>query len=286
MKDMTVTITGGTGFLGRGLLDHLLTTNVKRIRIYSRSEHKQLGMAKSYSDPRIDYLIGDVRDYRRLRLAMKGADIVIHAAALKCIEKGQSDPAEFFKTNAVGALNIVDAALELETPKVVGVSTDKACGNVSNLYGATKLNADLLFQAANNYNKDGFPQFIVVRYGNVINSTGSVFPLWKDQLDQGKPLTITDPNMTRFLLTRSQAAAFIMEAIATGSPGDILVPDLGAATVGDMAIAFAPDHPRKTIGLRPGERMYEELIGTNGKFHSDTCRRLTINEIRGLIDGL
>lgn len=283
MKNKTVLITGGTGFLGQGLVKHLLKTDIKRIRVFSRSEHKQLAMAKEYKDPRIDYLLGDIRDYRRLRLAMKDADTVIHAAALKCIEKGQSDPAEFFKTNAIGALNIVDCALELNTPKIIGVSTDKACGDVSNLYGATKLNADMLFQAANNYNKDGYPQFVVVRYGNVINSTGSVLPLWRKQKAEKQAMTITDPEMTRFLITRQQAVDFIMDVIEHGKPGEILVPQLKACYIRDLAKAFDPDGNYKIIGKRPGERMYEILVGTNDEIHSDECQHLTVEEIKELI---
>jgi len=286
VKGNTILITGGSGYLGQGLVKYLIKTGVKHIRIFSRSEHKQLDMSKNFTDERIDYLIGDVRDYKRLRLAMMGVDIVIHCAALKCIEKGQSDPIEFIKTNVVGANNIVDCALELKTPKIIGISTDKACGDVINLYGATKLNADMLFQAANNYNKNGKPEFIVVRYGNVIGSTGSVIPLWKKQKAEGKPITITDPNMTRFIITLNEAVELIFHAIEKGKAGEIIIPELYACTIAHLAANFAPCYEQKIIGLRPGERMYEVLSDGKKTYRSDSCPRFTNQELRSMLNGI
>lgn len=285
LSKKTILITGGSGFLGRGLVEDLISKyDGVKIRVYSRSEHKQLEMEKLYGNDGIDYLLGDVRDRRRLKLAMKGADIVIHCAALKCIEKGQSDPLEFFKTNAVGAMNVIDCAIELGTERVIGVSTDKACGSVSNVYGSTKLISDLMFQAANNYNKNGNPKFIVVRYGNVIGSTGSVVPLWKRQVEAGEPITITNGYMTRFLITLKQAVDFILYKCMNGEPGEIAIPNIKACSIYELSFALFPYATRKIIGTRPGERDFEELTGTNGSYHSDEAERFTQEELKEMLN--
>ena len=254
-------ITGGTGALGHALVEHFLP-QVKKITVYSRGEHKQVNMAKKFPD--VDYVLGDVRDLERLKMAMKGEDIVIHAAALKVVPKGEFDPQEFIKTNIIGGMNVVNAALHCEVDTVVCVSTDKACDPV-NLYGATKLCADKLFQAANTYSVEGRPRFLGVRYGNVLGSTGSVVPHFLELAKRGEPLTITDLNMTRFIITLKQACEFIQRAIENGRPSEILVPELKAMNIMDMAEAcwqFADNIPAEHrddkfkieyIGIRPGE---------------------------------
>lgn len=296
LNESKILITGGTGSFGQAFVKH---TKAKRIIIYSRGEHKQQVMQEKY--PHCDYFLGDIRDPERLQLAMRGVDIVIHAAALKIVPKGESDPQEFVKTNIIGGMNVVSAAIHNDVSKVVHVSTDKACDPV-NLYGATKLCTDYIFRAANVYNLAGKPVFISSRYGNCLGSTGSVVPVFMDQALRGEVLTITDPGMTRFVLTLKQAVEWIHHVIEKGKPGDILVPDLKAITVMDIAQAAwdktwkTEQHPytllnelhgnlkTKIIGIRPGEKRHEKLEGTNGCYYSDKAKRFTKEEFIKLLE--
>lgn len=285
LKNSKILITGGTGSLGRALAGHL---KCKKITIYSRGEHKQMEMQKKFPD--CNYILGDVRDLERLKMAMKNQDIVIHAAALKVVPKGEIDPMEFIKTNIIGGMNVVLAALAQEVNTVLAVSTDKACDPI-NLYGANKLVADKLFQSANIYSVSGVPRFLCVRYGNVIGSTGSVIPHFMALAGQALPLTITNPAMTRFIITLKQACEFIEYALEKGEPGEILVPKLKAMNIMDMAKAvwkrvngtcvkgvYKIPFKKKIIGIRPGEKRHEKLEGTNGCYYSNQVEQLTKEE--------
>lgn len=271
-----VLITGVTGSLGQAILKYSPYGVYKYIG-YSRSEHKQWDLQQRY--PQADFFLGDVRDLERLKLATRGVDIIIHAAALKVVPKGELDPIEFVDTNIIGAKNVIQAALANNVGTVIGVSTDKACDPV-NLYGATKLCSDKMMIAANAYNKAGKPRFTVVRYGNVLGSNGSVVPLFERQAASGGPITITHPDMTRFIITLEQAVRLIWEAIVSGDRGEILVPDLPAMTVREIADAVAPGVKQKVVGIRPGEKMHEKLEGTHKCFYSNEARKLSKEEFR------
>ncbi len=212
----SILITGGTGSLGKALVKFLLqNTKVRRIAIFSRDELKQLQMRTEFmDDERLRWFIGDVRDFERLKRALHGVDFVIHAAALKQVDTGEYNPMEFIKTNVMGSQNLIDAAIESGVQRVVALSTDKASSPI-NLYGATKLTADKLFIAANNYGFSYGTTFSVVRYGNVIGSRGSVIPFFKEIAKEGKPIPITDLRMTRFLISIEQAVVFVMSSLAT-----------------------------------------------------------------------
>lgn len=269
-------VTGGTGTFGHALVERLLTLPyVERVAIYSRDEKKQSEMQAEYlhdpTDPkdRLRFFLGDVRDPRRLALAMRGAEVVIHAAALKQVPALEYNPSEAVRTNVEGALNVVDAALNAPSVRrVVGLSTDKASQPL-NLYGATKLTMERLLVAANAYAGAGGPAFCCTRYGNVAGSRGSVLPLWKHALDHGAPIPVTDPEMTRFWMTTEQAVDLVLRAVewpgAHGARGVVRIPALPAYSVGDLATAFAAAYGEEpsvnVVGVRPGEKRHETLIG-------------------------
>lgn len=269
-------ITGGTGTFGRALVEKLLDLPyVERIAIYSRDEKKQHDMQADHdhdpADPtdRLRFFLGDVRDPKRLAMAMRGTEVVIHAAALKQVPALEYNPSEAVRTNVEGALNVVDAALNADSVRrVVALSTDKASQPL-NLYGATKLTMERLMIAANAYAGGDGPAFACTRYGNVTGSRGSVLPVWRRALDEGRPLPVTDPGMTRFWMTTDQAVALVLRSVewpgTGGAPGVVRIPTLPAYRVGDLAAAFAEvnDVPLEVglIGMRPGEKRHETLIG-------------------------
>ena len=257
----SILVTGGTGSFGQHFIKTLLERhNLQRIVVYSRDEWKQSEMqARSGFDvSALRYFLGDVRDRDRLARAMRGVDYVIHAAALKQVPAAEYNPHEFIKTNVNGATNVVEAALTAGVEKVVALSTDKAVNPV-NLYGATKLCSDKVFIAANSYAGEGGTTFSVVRYGNVVGSRGSVIPVFCQQREAGM-ITVTDPDMTRFLITLDQGVAFVVQCLDEMVGGELFVPKIPACTVADIARVVAPDCEWKEIGLRPGEKMHEVLI--------------------------
>ena len=257
----SVLVTGGTGSLGKSLVEYLLReTKVRRVAVFSRDELKQQQFRiQMHNDPRLRWFIGDVRDLDRLKRAFHGVDFVIHAAALKQVDTGEYNPMEFVKTNVLGSQNVIDAAIETGVKRVVALSTDKASSPI-NLYGATKLTADKLFVAANNYSFAYGTTFSVVRYGNVLGSRGSVIPFFKDLAAQGKPLPITDLRMTRFWITIESAVQFVISSLEMMRGGELYVPRIPSMRISDLARAIAPQAELKEIGLRPGEKLHEEMI--------------------------
>jgi UDP-N-acetylglucosamine 4,6-dehydratase len=257
----SVLITGGTGSLGKALVRYLLeNTKIRRIAIFSRDELKQMNMRSEFeNDSRLRWFLGDVRDIERLKRAFHGVEFVIHAAALKQVDTGEYNPMEFIKTNVLGSQNVIDASIECGVKRVVALSTDKASSPI-NLYGATKLTADKLFVAANNYSYTYGTTFSVVRYGNVMGSRGSVIPFFKEFAEQGRPLPITDMRMTRFLISIEQAVKFVVESLEIMSGGELYVPRIPSMKIVDLAQAVAPGAEMEEIGMRPGEKLHEEMI--------------------------
>jgi len=260
----SILITGGTGSLGKELVKYLLDqTSVRRIAIFSRDELKQLNMRNEFkNDPRLRWFLGDIRDIDRLKSALYKVDYVIHTAALKQVDTGEYNPIEFIKTNIVGSQNLVNAAIELGVKKIVALSTDKASSPI-NLYGATKLTADKLFISANNYSHPRGTTFSVVRYGNVMGSRGSVIPFFKELSENGKPIPITDIRMTRFWITMQQAVQFIIESLEIMAGGELYVPRIPSMKIVDLAKAIDPNVSFDIIGIRPGEKLHEEMISSD-----------------------
>jgi len=256
--DKTVLITGGTGSFGRQCVkDVLAQYKPRRLIVYSRDELKQFEMQQEFNADAMRYFIGDVRDFERLKQAMRGVDFVIHAAALKQVPAAEYNPMECIKTNVYGAENVIKAAIECGVKKVVALSTDKAA-NPINLYGATKLAADKLFIAANNISGEGGTRFSVVRYGNVVGSRGSVIPLFKKLVANGATeLPVTDLRMPRFWITLAQGVDFVLKAFRRMQGGELFVPKIPSARISDLAAAVAPHLPVKIIGIRPGEKLHE-----------------------------
>jgi UDP-N-acetylglucosamine 4,6-dehydratase len=257
----SILITGGTGSFGQMFVKTLLEKySPKRVIVYSRDELKQSEMRSNplLQNPALRFFLGDVRDRERLYLAMRDVDYVVHAAALKQVPAAEYNPHEFIKTNVNGATNVVEASLRAGVKKVVALSTDKAVNPV-NLYGATKLCSDKVFIAANSYAGDSGTIYSVVRYGNVVGSRGSVIPLFVKQRDSGV-LTITKPEMTRFLITLQKGVDFVVESLETMVGGELFVPKIPACSVADIANVVAPNSKWETIGMRPGEKMHEILI--------------------------
>jgi len=260
-KGKVVLITGGTGSFGRACVKKLLEEHRPAVvRVYSRDELKQWDMAREFKDHvALRFLIGDVRDAGRLRRALEGVDVVIHAAALKHVPACEYNPVDAVRTNVDGSINVINAALDNNVPWVVALSTDKAVNPV-NMYGATKLCAERLFIQSNSYRGSRREtRFSVVRYGNVLGSRGSVVPLFTEQRERGE-VTITDKRMTRFWITLPDAVDFVLASIATMQGGEIFVPKLPSMTISELAYAIAPDAKQKIIGLRPGERLSETLM--------------------------
>jgi len=257
-NDKSILITGGTGSFGQRYVQTLLTGyRPARLVVFSRDELKQYEMQQRFDASCMRYFIGDVRDPDRLMQAMRGVDIVIHAAALKQVPAAEYNPMECIKTNVHGAENVIRAAIENGVQKVIALSTDKAA-NPINLYGATKLASDKLFVAANNLAGKHRTRFSVVRYGNVVGSRGSVIPLFERLIREGaKSLPITDPRMTRFWISLQQGVDFVLENFARMHGGEIFVPKIPSIRMPELAQAMAPDLPTHTIGIRPGEKLHE-----------------------------
>ncbi len=264
LDNASVLITGGTGSLGKALINYLLkSSKVRRMAIYSRDELKQHNLRNEIGeDERLRWFIGDIRDADRLRRALHNVDFVIHAAALKQVDTGEYNPMEFIKTNVLGSQNVIDASIEAGVKKVVALSTDKASSPI-NLYGATKLTADKLFVAANNYSYSYGTVFSVVRYGNVMGSRGSVIPYWKSLAEAGHALPITDLRMTRFWISLEQAVQFVIESLDIMRGGELYVPRIPSMRIVDLASAVAADAPLFEIGMRPGEKLHEEMISAD-----------------------
>lgn len=258
----TILITGGTGSFGQKIIEIICNEcHPKKVIIYSRDEFKQFKMQQQINSERQDMLrffIGDVRDKERLSRAMRNVDYVVHAAALKQVPAMEYNPSEAIKTNILGAMNIIDCAIEQKVEKVVALSTDKAC-NPINLYGATKLCSDKLFIAGNHYVGDEKTRFSVVRYGNVIGSRGSVIPFFKEKSKTGV-LPITDNRMTRFWITLEQGARFVINCFERMKGGEVFVPKIPSMKISDLAKAIAPHCKIEIIGIRPGEKLHEVMI--------------------------
>ena len=264
LDNSSILITGGTGSLGKALVKELLeNSKVRRIAIFSRDELKQHNFRNEIGDDsRLRWFIGDVRDLERLKRAMHNVDFVIHTAALKQVDTGEYNPMEFIKTNVLGSQNVIDASIETGVKRVVALSTDKASSPI-NLYGATKLTADKLFVAANNYSHSYGTTFCVVRYGNVMGSRGSVIPLWKKFAAQGKSLPITDLRMTRFWISIDSAVKFVINSLEVMAGGELYVPRIPSMKISDLAMAVAPGAKLEEIGMRPGEKLHEEMISSD-----------------------
>ncbi|MEO9872955.1 MAG: UDP-N-acetylglucosamine 4,6-dehydratase (inverting), partial [Ekhidna sp.] len=267
----SILITGGTGSLGKALTNHILTNypNIERLVIYSRDEQKQFQMAQDYPQskyPQIRFFIGDVRDKERLIRAFKGVDMVIHAAAMKHVPIAEYNPDECIKTNIVGAQNVIHASLETNVQNVVALSTDKACAPI-NLYGATKLTSDKLFVAANNIKGDNPIRFSVVRYGNVMGSNGSVIPFFLNKRKEGI-LPITDTNMTRFNISLQGGVDMVMHALDLAWGGELFVPKIPSYKILDVAEAIGPECEKPVVGIRPGEKVHEEMITASDSFYT------------------
>ena len=262
-KNKTLLITGGTGSFGNAVLDRFLATNIGEIRIFSRDEKKQDDMRHLYNDDKIKFYIGDVRDLPSIRNAMHGVDYIFHAAALKQVPSCEFFPLEAVKTNVFGTDNVLTAAIESGVKKVICLSTDKAAYPI-NAMGISKAMMEKVFVAKSKTVDPSKTLICGTRYGNVMASRGSVIPLFVDQIKSGKPLTVTDPNMTRFLMSLEEAVELVIFAFQNAQAGDIMVQKSPASTIGDLALAvkelFGADNEVKVIGTRHGEKLYETLL--------------------------
>jgi UDP-N-acetylglucosamine 4,6-dehydratase (inverting) len=263
----TILVTGGTGTFGQKFIEVLLKEyNPKSIRIYSRGELKQMQMNMRFNDPRLRFLIGDVRDGDRLHRAMNGVDIVVHAAALKQVPACEYNPIEAIRTNVDGAINVINSAIDNSVKKVLALSTDKAVLPV-NLYGATKMAAEKLFIQANSYVGAGSTEISCVRYGNVVGSRGSIVPVFMEQRKSGK-ITITDKRMTRFWITVDQGVRFVINCIERMNGGETFVPKIPSMKIVDFANVIAPGVKIEIIGIRPGEKLHEMLLAEEEARHA------------------
>ncbi|MCE7055307.1 UDP-N-acetylglucosamine 4,6-dehydratase (inverting) [Algoriphagus sp. AGSA1] len=267
--DKSILITGGTGSLGKALTQYILENypQVKRLVIFSRDEQKQYQMSLDYPPdqfPMIRFFIGDVRDKDRLIRAMKGIDFVIHAAAMKHVPIAEYNPDECIKTNVYGAQNVIDACFVTGVERVVALSTDKACAPI-NLYGATKLTSDKLFIAANNIKGENPIRFSVVRYGNVMGSNGSVIPFFLSRKESGV-LPITDPQMTRFNISLQGGVEMVIHALQHAWGGELFVPKIPSYRIMDVAEAIGPECEKPYVGIRPGEKIHEEMITSSDSY--------------------
>jgi UDP-N-acetylglucosamine 4,6-dehydratase len=260
----SILLTGGTGSFGQAFLRHALTElDPRRVVVFSRDELKQYEMRRLFrDDPRVRWFIGDIRDRDRLRRAMHDVEYVVHAAALKQVDTAEYNPFEYVQTNVQGSQNVVEAAIDCGVRRVVALSTDKASSPI-NLYGATKLVADKLFVSANHYAAHHETRFAVVRYGNVLASRGSVIPLFRRLAAEGRSLPITDKRMTRFWITLDQAVRFVVDSFALMQGGELYVPRIPSMRIVDLAEAVAPQATVHEIGVRPGEKLHEEMIAAD-----------------------
>lgn len=266
LQNKTVLITGGTGSFGKRFTTKALELGVKKIIVFSRDELKQYEMKQEFTDERIRFFIGDVRDKDRLYRAFDGVDIVIHAAAMKHVDACEYNPFEAVKTNINGAQNIIEAAIDRGVEKVIALSTDKACSPI-NLYGATKLASDKLFIAANAYVGEKHTKFAVVRYGNVVGSRGSVVPFFKKIRETGI-VPVTDERMTRFWITLEQGVQFVIDSLDRMYGGELFVPKIPSMNIMDLAKAVAPECDVKIVGIRPGEKLHEAMIMEDDARHT------------------
>lgn len=268
LTEASILVTGGTGSFGNAFLPMTLAKyNPKRIIVYSRDEMKQWEMARKFEgDPRVRFFIGDVRDKERLHRALDGIDYVVHAAATKIVPTAEYNPFECVKTNIHGAMNLIDVCIDRGVKRVVALSTDKASSPV-NLYGATKLASDKLFVAGNSYAGGHDTRFAVVRYGNVMGSRGSVIPFFLSIADKGE-LPITDERMTRFMITLEQGVELVWHAFDDMEGGEIYVKKIPSMKVTDLARAIVPDAELRFVGIRPGEKLHEQMIGEEDAFYT------------------
>lgn len=284
-----ILVTGGSGFFGRGFVREALKRGAERICVYSRGEYAQHLMRQEFeNDERLRFFVGDVRDVGRLTHAMQGVDLVVHAAALKRVEVGEYDSGEMVKTNVLGAMNVIEAATiatydsaygSVPRPrKVVALSTDKACEPL-NCYGASKLVAEKLFLAANNSRGSRGPIFAVCRYGNVSGSTGSVIPTWRRALEQGRMVTLTDPECTRYWMTLAQAVDLVLTTAQEMAGGELVIPELPAYRLGDLADAMGVFS--SITGLTPGEKTHESMRPGET---SEQARRMAVEELRNELE--
>ena len=262
LKNKNVLITGGTGSFGKAFIKSSLEkSDLNKLIILSRDEMKQWDLKNQHNDDRLRFFLGDVRDKDRLIMAMRGVDVVIHAAATKIVPMAEYNPFECLKTNVFGAMNVIEAAIFSGVKDVVALSTDKASSPI-NLYGASKLCSDKLFSSANNYVGLGDTKFSVVRYGNVMGSRGSVIPYFLKLRDEGKEITITDERMTRFMISLDDGIALVLTALSTAVGGEIFVKKIPSILITEIAAAIAPDAGYKVIGIREGEKLHEQMISS------------------------
>jgi len=262
LKDKVLLVTGGTGSFGRAFIEKVLGGyNPRKVIVFSRDELKQheMRILPQFQDKRMRWFLGDVRDKSRLDMALQDVDLVVHAAALKQVDTGEYNPIEFIKTNVIGSQNVVESCISAGVNRVIALSTDKASSPV-NLYGATKLTADKLFVSSNIYGTRTDTTFSVVRYGNVMASRGSVIPIFRDFVSKGKDFNITDPRMTRFWITLNQATEFVLENLNLMQGGEIFVPIIPSMNIVDLAGAIDSRRKYNVIGIRPGEKLHEEMI--------------------------
>ncbi len=268
LNGSTILLTGATGSFGNAFVERVTRCWPDAVvRVYSRDELKQWEMRAKFGDEQVRYLIGDVRDRARMTRAVEGADIVVHAAAMKQVTACEYNPFEAVRTNVLGAQHVVDAAIDAHARKVVALSTDKAVNPV-NLYGATKLCAEKIFVQGNAYAAQHQTRLACVRYGNVVGSRGSVVPVFREQLERDGRLTITDDRMTRFWITLPQAVDLVLYALENMDGGEVFIPKIPSMRVTDLAEAIAPGAPRDVIGIRPGEKLHELLITSDEARHT------------------
>jgi len=267
LTNKIVLVTGGTGSFGRSFTHIVLSRYAPRkLIIFSRDELKQSEMQRQFDSPALRLFLGDVRDVDRLRRAMRGVDVVVHAAALKQIPSAEYNPFEAIKTNIMGAANVIDAAIDAGVDRVIALSTDKAVNPV-NLYGATKLCAEKLFVQGNSYSGLGGTRLACARYGNVVASRGSVIPLFLEQRNTGV-VTVTDPRMTRFWITLEQGVEFVLRCLAVMHGGEVFVPKIPSMNIMDLVAAIAPDSEVEVTGIRPGEKLHELLVSADEARHA------------------
>ncbi len=274
LEGSSILITGGTGSFGKAFIEYALAhLNPKKIVIFSRDELKQYEVRLKFeNDPRLRFFVGDIRDQHRLMRAMHGIDYVVHAAALKQVDTAEYNPFEYVQTNIIGSQNVIEASIDTGVKKIVALSTDKASSPL-NLYGATKLAADKLFQSANHYAAGYETRFSVVRYGNVMGSRGSVIPFFKELAARGESLPITDERMTRFWITLPQAVQFVVDSFDSMVGGELYVPRIPSMRILDLVEAVAPGSKTHTVGIRPGEKLHEEMISQD-----DSRRTLRLDD--------